>query len=167
MRVGKNEALYAYMKQNFPDLVEDCVHKPHLEAIMMFPQAAPLGSIIRTEPALDLLERVKRFNIEWVNSGYRSGNNQHNVSCTISIRPEEWFSVGEWMWDNRDHYTGISALPYDNGSYVQAPFTDCTEEEFNKLMLQMHDIDLDAVIEDEDLTNLNDQAACGGNGCAV
>lgn len=167
MRVGKNEALYTYMSENFPNLVEDCVYKPHLEAIMMFPQKAPEGSILRTEPAMQLLERVKRLNVEWVGSGYRTGKNQHNVSCTISLLPEDWIPVGEWMWDNQKHYTGISVLPYDNGSYVQAPFTDCTKEEFEELEQYLHAINLDDVVEFEDVTTLSDQAACGGNGCAV
>lgn len=167
MRVGKNEALYTYMLENFPALVEDCVFKPHLEAVMKFPQKAPEGSILRTEPAMQLLERVKRLNIEWVETGYRNGKNQHNVSCTISLLPEDWKPVGDWMWDNQNHYTGISVLPYDNGSYVQAPFTDCTKEEFGELEKFLHAINLDNVVEFDDSTNLSDQAACGGNGCAV
>ncbi len=167
MRVGKNEALYYYMVNKFPTLIEDCVYKPHLEAVMMFPQKAPEGSILRTEPALDLLERVKRLNIEWVGTGYVSGSNQHNVSCTISLQENEWAPVGEWMWDNQDHYTGISVLPYDNGTYVQAPFTDCTEADFENMMKFMADINLDDVIEIEDNTSLTDQAACGGGACVV
>lgn len=167
MRVGKNEALYKYMIENFPNLVEDCAYKPHLEAIMMFPQKAPEGSILRTEPAMQLLERVKRLNVEWVEPGYRNGKNQHNVSCTISLLSEDWVPVGEWMWDNQKHYTGISVLPYDNGSYIQAPFTDCTKEEFEELEQYLHAINLDDVMEIDDLTSLSDQAACGGNGCAI
>lgn len=167
MRVGKNEALYSYMHNKFPALIEDCVYKPHLEAVMMFPQKAPKGSILRTEPALDLLERVKRLNIEWIGTGYRSGANQHNVSCTISLLDSEWDDVGNWMWKNQDHYTGISVLPYDTGSYVQAPFTDCTEDQFNTYMQFMTDINLDDVLEIEDNTSLTDQAACGGGACVV
>lgn len=167
MRVGKNEALYRYMIENFPMLVEDCKFKPHIEAVMSFPQRAPKGSIIRTESPMDLLERVKRFNVEWVKPGYRNGANQHNVSCTISINESEWEQVGEWMWENKDHYTGISALPYDNGSYVQAPFTDCTEEEFEELYKQLNDINLDNVREEDDNTNLSDQAACAGGTCEI
>lgn len=167
MRIGKNEALYTYMSDKFPALIEDCVYKPHLEAVMMFPQSAPAGSILRTEPAMDLLERVKRLNVEWIQPGYRSGANQHNVSCTISIKPEEWQSVGNWMWENKDIYTGIAVLPYDNGSYVQAPFTDCSKEEFETMMKLMSDINLDEVIEIDDNTALTEQAACGGNGCAI
>ena len=167
MRVGKNEALYSYMINNFPALIEDCKFKPHIEAVMSFPQSSPEGSVLRTEPALQLLERVKRFNQEWVGGGYRVGANQHNVSCTISIREGEWESVGEWMWENKDYYTGISVLPYDNGSYVQAPFTDCTKEEYESLLPFLHEIDLDNVIEQEDNTALTDQVACGGGACEI
>lgn len=167
MRVGKNEALYSYMVKNFPQLIEPCKFKPHLEAVMSFPQKAPEGSILRTETELELLERVKRFNTEWVFNGYRNGQNQHNVSCTISVRHDQWDKVGEWMWKNRDYYTGISVLPYDNGTYVQAPFEDCTKETYEEMMQYMHDINLDEVSEHDDHTSLNDQSACSGNGCAV
>lgn len=167
MRVGKNEALYSYMKNNFPDLVEDCAFKPHLEAVMLFPQVAPEGSVLRTEPPLQLLERVKRYNTEWVGGGYRAGANQHNVSCTISIKEDEWQKVGEWMWENKDHYTGISALPYDNGTYVQAPFTDCTKEEHDELNSHMHSINLDDVVEHDDNTTLSENLACGGGTCEI
>lgn len=167
MRVGKNEALYHYMLKNFPALVEDCKFKPHLEAVMSFPQKAPDGSITRTEPAFQLLERVKKFNQEWVFSGYRSGANNHNVSCTISLRENEWEQCGEWMWENQNFYTGISVLPYDNGSYVQAPFEDCTQAEYENLVKMLHEINLDEVVELDDHTNLTDQAACAGGACEV
>lgn len=167
MRVGKNEALYQYMLKNFPTLVEDCKFKPHLEAVMSFPQKAPEGSMIRTEPAFQLLERVKKFNQEWVFSGYRSGSNNHNVSCTISLKDDEWEHCGEWMWENQNFYTGISVLPYDNGSYTQAPFEDCTKEEYENLVNLLHEINLDEVVELDDFTNLTEQAACAGGACEV
>lgn len=167
MRVGKNEPLYRYMIENFPDLIEDCKFKPHLEAVMSFPQRAPEGSILRTESPLDTLERVKRFNIDWVREGHRYGNNYHNVSCTISLRDSDWSTVGDWMWDNRDYYTGISVLPYDGGSYVQAPFEDITEAQYDIMMKSLHQIDLTKVIEFDDNTALADQAACAGGGCEV
>lgn len=167
MRVGKNEAMYEYMITNFPELIEDCAFKPHLEAVMSFPQRAPVGAILRTENPIDTLERVAEFNEEWVQPGHRYGKNFHNVSCTISVKEDEWVPVGQWMWRNRSIYTGISVLPYDGGSYVQAPFEDCTEEEFNRLSKFLHNIDLSQVLEVEDHTNLNDQVACGADGCAV
>lgn len=167
MRVGKNEALYYYMSKNFPDLIEDCKFKPHLEAVMAFPQKAPEGAIYRTESALQLLKRVKKFNREWVENGYRSGTNQHNVSCTISIKPHEWERVGNWMWENRHYYTGISVLPYDNGTYVQAPFEDCSKEVYEEMVKHLHAIDLTQVLETDDHTNLTDQQACAGGVCEV
>ena len=167
MRVGKNEALYKYMVSNFPTLVEDCKFKPHLDAVMSFPQKAPEGSILRTETAHDTLDRVKKFNKEWVQNGHRTGKNFHNVSCTISLRNREWESVQPWMWKNRADYTGISVLPYDGGSYVQAPFEDCSEETFNEMMKHLHNINLADVIEADDNTALNDQVACGQGGCAI
>lgn len=167
MRVGKNESLYAYMNENFPDLIEDCKFKPHLEAVMSFPQKAPEGAIYRTESALQLLKRVKKFNREWVENGYRDGANQHNVSCTISIKPFEWERVGNWMWENRHYYTGISVLPYDNGTYVQAPFEDCSAEVYQDMVTHLHAIDLTQVHELDDNTNLTDQAACAGGVCEV
>lgn len=167
MRVGKSEALYRYMSNNFPQLIEDCNFKPHLEAVMSFPQKAPEGSILRTEPALHLLERVKKFNQQWVHKGHRDGPNHHNVSCTISIREEEWESVGQWMWDYRKYYTGISVLPYDTGTYIQAPFEDCTEQTYSEMISLLHDIDLNSVVETDDHTNLTDQVACAGGACTV
>lgn len=167
MRVGKNEALYHYMLENFPMLIEDCKFKPHLEAVMSFPQKAPEGAIIRTESYLDLLERVKKFSTEWVLPGHINGSNTHNVSCTISLKVDEWEPCGEWMWNNRRAYNGISVLPMDLGTYVQAPFTDCTKEEFEELIGQLHAIDISKVIEQTDETDLKDQAACSGGICEL
>ena len=165
MRVGKNEPLYSYMVDNFPALIEDCHFKPHLEAVMSFPQKAPEGSMLRTESYKDLLERVRRWNLEWIGNGHNYGNNKHNVSCTISLKPEEFYECGEWMWENREDYTGISVLPYDNGSYIQSPFENCTEEKFNELYKHLSSIDLTKVIEKDDNTEAKDNLACSGGSC--
>lgn len=167
MRVGKNEALYRYMKDNFPALIEDCFFKPGIEAVMSFPQKAPEGAIYRTESFKDLLERVKRFNLEWVRPGHRDGMNSHNVSCTISLKDSEWEECGRWMWENRDHYTGISVLPFDGGTYVQAPFENCTKEVFEELSKHLHAIDLSNVREEEDITDHKMEPACAGGVCEV
>jgi ribonucleoside-triphosphate reductase len=167
MRVGKNEALYAYMKEHFPALVEDCYFKPHIEAVMSFPQKAPSGAMYRTEHFLNLLERVKRFNLEWVNTGHNDGINNHNVSCTISLKDNEWWECAEWMWENRYNYNGISVLPYDGGTYIQAPFEDITKEKYEEMEKLLTQIDLTKVKEMEDGTNLMDQAACAGGTCEI
>lgn len=167
IRVGKNEALYTYLAENFPELIEDCYFKPHIEAVMSFPQKAPEGAILRNEHIKDILERVKRINQEWVWAGHREGNNKNNVSCTISIKDNQWNMVGNWMWKNRSYYTGMSVLPYDGGTYIQAPFEDCSEIEFKRLEKYLHAIDLKDVIELDDNTNLVDQVACAGGSCEI
>lgn len=167
MRVGKNEPLYKYMKEKVPELIEDCHFKPHLEAVISFPQKAPDGALLRTESYKDILERVKRFNLEWVKAGHNYGDNTHNVSCTISLKPDDWEECGKWMWENRYNYTGISVLPYDGGSYIQAPFQDCTKEEFEEMYKHLVAIDLTQVIEEDDLTEAKENLACSGSSCEI
>ena len=132
-RIGKNEALYQYLMINHPELVEDEYFNPDSQAVIEIPQKAPEGSILRTESPLDLLNRVGRFNTEWVAGGHREGQNSHNVSCTISLKDDEWDLCGEWMWKNRNNFNGISVLPYDGGTYTQAPFETCDKKTFDDL----------------------------------
>jgi len=167
VRVGKNEAIYTYLSIYHPDLIEDEYFRPHDTAVISIPQKAPAGAILRSESPIQLLERIKRVHLEWVKPGHRSGSNTHNVSATVSLREHEWDAVGQWMWDNRDHYNGLSVLPYDGGTYIQAPFEDITEEQFDEMMKSLHEIDLSKVIEIEDTTNLKGEAACAGGACEV
>jgi len=95
MRIGKNEALYTHLLENHPELVEDDFFKPEIQAIISVPQCAPKGAILRTESAIDLLERTKKFNMEWVKTGHRKGSNTNNVSATISVKDGEWEGVGK------------------------------------------------------------------------
>jgi ribonucleoside-diphosphate reductase alpha chain len=167
VRVGKNESIYSHLLLHHPELVEDEYFRPHDTAVIGIPQKAPEGSIFRTESPIQLLERVKKVHSEWVKPGHRSGNNTHNVSATISIREHEWKAVGEWMWENKEYYNGLSVLPYDGGTYIQAPFEDCTKEKYEELMKTLHDVDLSKVIELEDTTDLSGELACAGGACEV
>ena len=167
VRVGKNEAIYSYLSKHHPELLEDDKFRPHDTAIITVPQKAPEGAILRTESPFDLLERVKQVTKEWIKPGHRKGNNTHNVSATISIKNDEWDAVGEWMWENRKFYNGLSVLPYDGHTYVQAPFEDCTKEEYNRLMTTLHEVDLSRVVELEDMTDLAGEAACAGGACEI
>ena len=167
IRVGKNESIYTYLSIYHPELLEDDYFRPHDTAVITVPQKAPEGAILRTESPFQLLERIKKVTQEWVKPGHRSGYNSHNVSATISLKPEEWELAGEWMWNNREFYNGLSVLPYDNGTYKQAPFTDCTKEEFEKMYSRLHSIDLSMVVEMSDETNLSGEIACGSSGCEV
>jgi len=166
-RLGKNEALYLHLAKYHPELIEDEFFNPDGQAVVEIPQKAPEGSILRTESALDLLERVRKFNTEWVQTGHREGQNSHNVSCTISVKEDEWPDVGEWMWKNRNTFNGIAVLPYNGGTYIQAPFEDITEERFNMLERSLNDIDLTKVVEAADETDLAGEVACGSGGCEL
>jgi ribonucleoside-triphosphate reductase len=167
LRVGKNEAIYTYLLNNHPELVEDEYFRAHDTAVISVPQAAPEGCIVRTESAFDLLERVKKVSTEWVAPGHRAGSNTHNVSATISLKENEWDKAGEWMWTNRNSYNGLSVLPYNGGTYTQAPFEDITKAEFNKMVKLLSDIDLSNVMEVEDNTDLSGELACSGGSCEV
>ena len=167
VRVGKNEAIYTYLMINHPELVEDEYFRPHDTAVIGVPQKSPDGSILRSESPLQLLERVKWFNQNWIKPGHRTGMNTHNISATVSIREHEWDAVGNWMWENKEHFNGLSVLPYDGGTYIQAPFEDIDEEKYNKLMETLHDVDLSNVIEMEDNTDLTGELACAGGACEI
>jgi hypothetical protein len=198
MRFNKNEDIAVYMMINHPELCEDDLLRPADTVCIRIPVQAPEGSIFRTETAIDTLERVKHFSTKWVKPGHISGANTHNVSATISIDKDriysrafdgkigligsdvfnngnnpvnvldEWEVVGEWMWENREVYNGLSVLNYDNGSYVQAPFENITEEQYNARIKELKSLDLTNVIEMDDSVDFGQVAACSGpNGCEI
>jgi ribonucleoside-diphosphate reductase alpha chain len=197
MRFNKTEDIATYMIINHPELVEDDVLRPNDTICLRIPVKAPEGSIYRTETALDTLERVKKFSQEWINEGHINGANTHNVSATVSIDKnrkykqsygyvlldlsktaeeqddiqygykDEWEVVGDWMWENREHYNGLSVLNYDGGSYTQAPFEDITEEKYNNLISHLKSVDLRNVIEMDDTVDFGAIQACGGGACEV
>ena len=167
IRVGKSEPIYTYLTENHPELVEDDYFKPHIQAVISLPVKAPEGAVLRAESAMDFLARVKRFNEEWVLTGHVSGQNAHNVSATVNIKPDEWHDVGSWMWNNRNSFNGLSVLPYNGGNYVQAPFEDCTEKEYRGMCRKLIDIDLTAISEEMDNTSIKESLACAGGACEV
>jgi ribonucleoside-diphosphate reductase alpha chain len=167
IRVGKNEAIYTYLAINHPELVEDEYFRPHDTAVITIPQMAPEGSILRYESVFQMLERVKKVSQEWIKPGHRTGQNTHNVSATVSIKEDEWDLVGDWMWKNRKFYNGLSVLPYNGGTYTQAPFEDCTKEDFERLSMTLKNVDLTKVIELQDNTDLRGEAACAGGACEI
>jgi ribonucleoside-diphosphate reductase alpha chain len=167
VRVGKNEAIYTHLAINHPELVEDEYFRPHDTAVIGVPQKAPSNAIMRTESPLQLLERVKWFNQNWIKPGHKNGMNTHNISATVSIREHEWDAVGNWMWENKEHFNGLSVLPYDGGTYIQAPFEDITKEKYDQLMQTLHDVDLSKVVEFDDNTDLTGELACGASGCEI
>ena len=167
MRVGKDEAIYKYLVNNHPEIIEDEYFKPHLQAVISVPQKAPKNAITRQESALELLQRVGLVYKNWIVPGHRSGVNKNNVSTTVTIKPDEWDEVGRWMWENRNSFTALSVLPFSDHSYVQAPFEDCSELEYYRKEKLLHNINLNDIVEVDDTTTQRDNLACAGGGCEI
>lgn len=168
MRIGKNEAMYTYLSLYHPEMLEDDVFKPTQQAVVSVPQSAPKGAITRKdETAIEFLERVKYFHQNWIVPGHRTGENTHNVSATVTMSNHEWPSVGEWLWNNKSHFNGLSFLPEDLGSYAQTPFESITKERYEQLVTNLNALNVANIVEVSDNTKLMDQAACGGNNCEI
>ena len=191
MRFNKNEDVAMFLEVNHPELCEDDILRPKDILCVRIPVKAPKDSILRTETAIDTLERVKKFASEWIIPGHISGDNTHNVSATISIDKnkkyyksqidgsyhhnneeydatnDEWKVVGKWMWNNREVYNGISVLNYDGGTYTQAPFEDITKEQYEEKITALKQIDLRKVMEMDDNVEFSQILACSGNNCSV
>lgn len=167
IRMNKDDALTNYLRATIPDLVEDDKFSSN-GSVVSLPQESPKGSIIRhNETAMTLFNRTMLYNKHWIEPGHRSGVDKHNVSVTISAKENEWTEIGKAMWDNKDQYGGISLLPFDTGTYVQAPFEDCTKEQYEQMMSKVKEIDLTQVREEEDNTTRAEQLACASGFCAV
>ncbi len=104
--------------------VEDCVHKPNQTVIFSFPQKAPTGLTRADVTPISHLELWLTYQREWC---------EHKPSVTISVEEKDWPSVGAWTWENFDEISGVSYLPYDGGTYRQAPYEECTKEEYEEL----------------------------------
>lgn len=123
------------------------------------------------ENSISLLERAKHIFNNWIKPGHTSGPNTHNVSLTVSYKPNEQEEIIKWMCDNSDSWAGISLLPYDGGTYIQAPFEEISELEYyewvdNKLPSE---IDFGSItFGEEDIeAKLGELACVGANGCEI
>jgi ribonucleoside-diphosphate reductase alpha chain len=166
LRVLKNESIYEYLFEHHPELLEDDYFAPHTQSVISVPQKAPESAITRSEDELALLERVKYVYENWIKPGHRKGQNTHNISCTVSIKKDNWDKVKEWMWENRNYYAAISVFPYDESNYKQPPFEEIDEAIYNKMYAKLQQIDLSQVIE-RDEVDFKDVVACGGGACEV
>ena len=168
MRFNKTETIAKYLMENHPEICEDEFYSPKHTLCVRIPIKAPKDALTRNdENPIEFLERVKFYYNNWVKPGHINGINTHNISATISVKPEEWVEVGEWMWENKTTYNGLSVLPYDGGSYVQAPFQEINEEEYNELYSKLRDVDFSKIVEEEDNTTQAEELACSGAGCEL
>ena len=174
IRVKKKEAIYEYLRNATPSMVEDDYFKPNTDACIRIPIKAPEGALTRNEEtSLEFLDRVGDLNNYWVKNGHRSGANKNNVSATVNVKNEEWSDIMNWMWKNRKLYNGLSLIPYDGGTYKQMPLEECDEQEYER-RLEMIEKELNgsafkfsSVVEFKDDTNLKGEIACAGGSCEV
>lgn len=191
MQCKVGDDLYQFFTEHHPKLIKVMDIDPN-SAVIGIPQEAPETAVLReNETALDMLERVRKYNVEWVRRGHRRGPNTNNVSATVNVKRvyatdskgqfikdennnlivkiDEWPIVGQWMWNNKDTFNGLSALPYDGGTYKDAPFMEVSEEVFNDKMnyILNHPIDLTKIIEEDDYTDLQGELACISGQCDI
>lgn len=167
VRMNKDDSLAVYLKNVIPDLVEDDKFSS-TGVVVSIPQESPTNSIVRhDETAESLFNRAIYYNTNWVREGHRSGDNHHNVSVTISVRDDEWEIIRNLMWENRNLYNGVSLLPFSDHTYVQAPFSDCTKEEYEAMSKLVNEVDLTEVVEESDMTERIEQIACAGGVCSI
>ena len=159
IRMDKKDAIYTFLKEKGVH-VEDEQFRPESTAVFSFPIKSPNGSITRNDKtALEQLELWLTYQRHWC---------EHKPSVTISVRDEEWLEVGAWVYKHFDEISGISFLPHSDHSYVQAPYQECTKEEYIKLLKETpKSIDFKELIEDDDMTEGAQTMACVGNSCEI
>lgn len=167
VRMNANDPLAQYLAKVVPSLVEaDQFDKNGV--ILTVPQESPVEAVCRKDvSAFTLLEQVVKYNNFWINPGHRSGLNTHNVSCTIEYEVDEVDELKSRLWSARHNYGGISLLPKSNHVYVQAPFEECTKEQFEQLSAVISEVNLSEVSEDIDGTNRSELLACAGGVCEI
>lgn len=169
MQCKVGDDLYNFFVVNHPELIEIMALDPS-SAVIGIPQQFDSDGIYReNETALEMMDRVKRFNLEWVKPGHNRGPNTNNVSATVSVQDEEWDGVGKWMWENKHTYNGLSVLPYSGGTYKNTPFEEVSDEVFNRKLeyIQNNEIDLTLIVEEIDNTSQKENLACAGGACEI
>jgi ribonucleoside-diphosphate reductase alpha chain len=157
VRGDKKDPLSAFLvEQGVP--AEDCVYKPTQTTVFSFPQKAPAGLVRDDISAVRHLEIWLEYQREWC---------EHKPSVTISVEEKDWPSVGAWVWDHFDEISGVSFLPYDGGTYRQAPYEECTEEQYNELKARVPKIDWTLFKEQTDNVEGAQMLACVAGSCEI
>ena len=159
IRMDKKDSIYEFLKDKGVQ-VEDEQFRPDSTAVFSFPIKAPSGAITRDDKnAIEQLENWLVYQRHWCN---------HKPSVTISVKDNEWMDVGAWVWKYFDEISGISFLPHSDHSYVQAPYQECTKEEYQDLLKKTpKDVDWLSFKEEEDNTEGSQTLACTGNACEI
>ena len=161
VRADNKDPLCKLMQEmGFPN--EPDVTKPDHTTVFSFPMKSPKDAVFRMDmSALEQLELWKTYQESWC---------EHKPSVTISVKEDEWVDVAAWVYENFDSISGISFLPFSEHVYRQAPYQDCTEEEYNEALEQMpKNVDWAELskYESQDYTVSSQELACVAGGCEV
>ena len=157
VRGDKKDPLTTFLvEQGIPS--EDCVYKPTQTTVFSFPQKAPDGLTREDVTPIDHLELWLTYQREWC---------EHKPSVTISVEEKDWPSVGAWVWDHFDEISGVSFLPYDGGTYRQAPYEEINENQYNELKSKIPNIDWTKFIEVTDNVEGAQMLACVSGVCEI
>ena len=161
VRADKKDPLAMYMRDaGFP--CEDDVMKPDHTYVFSFPMKAPEGAVMRQDmTAIEQLELWLVYQKHWC---------EHKPSVTISVKEDEWFEVGAWVYKHFDWMSGVSFLPYSEHVYKQAPYQDCDsvvyQRELDKMPKNIDWTKLSAY-ETTDMTEGAQELACVAGGCEI
>jgi len=157
VRGDKKDPLSQFLiQQGIPN--EECVYKPTQTVVFSFPQKAPDGLTRDDVTPIKHLELWLTYQRHWC---------EHKPSVTISVEEKDWPSVGAWTWENFSEISGVSYLPYDGGTYRQAPYEECTEEEYNELKAKIPTINWSELKEVTDNVEGAQMLACSAGSCEV
>jgi len=157
VRGDKKDPLSQFLiTQGIPN--EECVYKPTQTVVFSFPQKAPDGLVLSDVTQISHLELWITYQRFWC---------EHKPSVTISVEEKDWPSVGAWTWENFSEISGVSYLPYDGGTYRQAPYTECTEEEYNELKAKIPTINWSELKEITDNVEGAQMLACSAGSCDI
>jgi len=159
VRGDKKDPLTAFLiEAGVP--AEDCVMRPESTVVFSFPMKSPDHA--RTREDLDAVQHLDLWLM------YQRHWCEHKPSVTISVKEEEWMDVGAWVWRNFDEISGVSFLPYDGGTYRQAPYEECSKEDYETLLAKMpKDIHWDVLVEHDDNVEGVQTLACTGSTCEI
>ena len=161
VRGDNKDPITKFMKdQGFP--CEPDVTKPNHTTVFSFPMKSPDGAVCRQDmTALEQLELWKTYQEHWC---------EHKPSVTISVKEDEWVDTASWVYNNFDDISGISFLPFSDHTYKQAPYQDCSEEEYQELYSKMpKNVDWTGLsdYEQQDYTAGSQELACSAGVCEV
>lgn len=141
-------------------VAEPCVMKPESTTVFSFPVAVADGALLRED--LTAIEHLRLWLI------FQRHYTEHKPSVTISVKEDEWMQVGAWVFENFAEVTGVSFLPMDGGTYKQAPYQECTKEEYDQLKLLVPDsVNWDSFTEYTDNVEGAQQLACTAGSCEI